>query len=184
MSPSTSVGSMDIGFTEGSSPPDASGCVADPNIRRIVRAILHAPSAFYSADGFARSVGLLDRHRLNRCLRRAGLPNFRAITAFGRILSMRDSAQMLGRSICAHAIRQNIDPAWIYRTIYRLTGKRWSVLEALSREQFIELGLHVPASVWLGEGYYQVWAGCGVTPDVQEEAISPSITARSSCLGR
>ena len=135
--------------------PEALQGLADPHIRTIIRAVLMSPDAYYSADGFARSIGLHDRHRLNRCLHRAGLPTFRAISAFVRILSLRDSAQILGRSICAHAIEQGVDPAWIYRTVYRLTGEHWSTLQALSREQFIELGLHVPPWVWLGEGYYK-----------------------------
>ena len=134
-------------------PANAPGSLGDAVVRAIVRAVLSAPNAYYSADGFALRVGLRNRHQLNRCLRRAGLPTFRVMAAFGRILSLRDGAQATDHSICAWAIEKHIDPAWVYRTVRRLTGITWSACQELSREQFIELGLHVPLWVWLGVGY-------------------------------
>jgi hypothetical protein len=114
---------------------------ADEYAPLIVREILASPYAYESADGFAERVGLHDRHEMNRILKRAGLPSYRRLASFARVMGILDAAVLHHRSLCAETIAEGYDPGWVYRTIRRETGRPWSDLRKLSHAEMLELVL-------------------------------------------
>lgn len=105
----------------------------------IVRAILSSPHAYESADGFAKRVGLRNRHQLNRILHRAGFPGYCALGSFSRVLALIDDASAHHRSLCAEAIAVGYHPAWVYRAFRRVTGHLWSEVRSLSHDDLVRL---------------------------------------------
>jgi hypothetical protein len=106
---------------------------------RIMRASLAFPMAYESADGFAHRVGLRNRHQLNRTLRQAALPSYRTLSAFSRILGLHAAAGIHHCSMCTEAIAEGFDPAWVYRTVQRTMGRRWTSVRHLSHDQLVSL---------------------------------------------
>ena len=121
----------------------------------IVRAALASGYAYESADGFARRIGLRDRHQLNRSLRRAGFPCYRSLAAFARVLALMDEASVQHRSLYAVVIAAGYEPAWAYRTIRRTTGQRWSDVRRLSHADLVALlfrAMGPPADMFVAGG--------------------------------
>ena len=121
--------------------PHVKSRLADQIAPLIVRAILSSPYAYEAADGLAKRVGLRNRHQLNRILNRAGLPSYRVLASFTRVLALRDGAVVRHRSLCAEVIAMGYQPAWAYRTWRRVTGHLWSELRKLSHDDLVQLVL-------------------------------------------
>lgn len=106
---------------------------------RLLALALECPHAFHSADGFARRAGLRNRHHLNRILRDAGLPTFRNISTLVRLSLIVRAAADQRDSICAVCQRNGLDPAWVYRSLKRLTGRGWKELRSASALEILRL---------------------------------------------
>jgi hypothetical protein len=76
---------------------------------------------------------------MNRILSQAGLPCYRVLAAFTRVLGLRDAAVKDGRSLCAEVIAAGFDPAWAYRTFRRVTGRTWSECRHLEHDDLVRL---------------------------------------------
>jgi hypothetical protein len=107
----------------------------------VIHAILAYPHVYESADGFAIRIGLRNRHQLNRAIRHVGLPSYRMLAAFTRVLALRDQADARHRSLCAETIDAGFDPAWAYRTVKRVTGRRWSDIRTCSHDELVVMAL-------------------------------------------
>jgi len=117
--------------------PGPSGAAA----AQAIHLALRAPFAFESADGFAHRAGFGSRHQLNRALHAAGLPGFRWVRAVARLLALHRRATQERISVCAASLGAGLDPAWVYRTARRLTGRPWSAVRTLGEEEVLQLAL-------------------------------------------
>lgn len=106
---------------------------------RLLAMALANPHAFHSADGFAHRAGFRNRHHLNRVLREAGLPTFRNIATLVRLSLIVRAAADQRDSICAVCQRNGLDPAWVYRSLKRLTGRGWKELRSASALEILRL---------------------------------------------
>lgn len=136
-------------------PIDARGAMTAPPLRpgsagaaaaQAIHLALSAPFAFESADGFAHRAGFGSRHQLNRALHAAGLPGFRWVRAVARLLALHRRAAKEHISVCAASLSAGLDPAWVYRTARRLTGRPWSVVRTLGEDEVLQLALHCAQS--------------------------------------
>ncbi len=113
--------------------------LADQNRGELVLvALISTPHAYYSADGFARSLGLKDRHELNRLLRDDGLPSFRVLATLSRVLPVHYRI-CNGESVVRAAQAEGIDSSWAYRAIRRLTGKSWKEVLVTPPDALVQL---------------------------------------------
>ncbi|MES2305491.1 MAG: hypothetical protein V4558_08285 [Gemmatimonadota bacterium] len=126
----------------GSDPNDSDPGRNQPDENRrssLLAAVLANPHAFHSADGFARKLGLRNRHHLNRLLREAGLPPFRTLATAVRLTSLLADAGAIRGSLCSASQRAGFDPAWVYRSLKRLTGRGWKELRGLSSYEVVRM---------------------------------------------
>lgn len=104
-----------------------------------------------TADQFAGRIGCGNRHRLNRLLRRTGLPGYRTLSTFRRLLALRDAAAAHGCSLCAETLRAGLDPAWAYRAFRRVCGTPWTEARLLSYEELIAMMINNRVSLALSD---------------------------------
>jgi hypothetical protein len=119
--------------------PPATASEAAAEAERLLVAVLSCPYIYESANGFAHRVGLRNRHQLNRRLHQLGLPSFRVLSALTRVLALKDAAETHHSSLCAETLAVHYNPAWVYRTIRRLTGRSWSAVRNLTHDELVAL---------------------------------------------
>jgi hypothetical protein len=94
--------------------------------RDIVGDLVEARGRFGTADAFARSRGLRDRHQLAYALRCSRLPPLLVLTGWIKVLVWVMEYEDGGRSICQSSLLEASDPAYRYRLVKRVTGLPWS----------------------------------------------------------
>jgi hypothetical protein len=108
----------------------------------LVVIVLSSPDASESADRFAHRVGLRNRHQLNRVLHHGSFPSYRVLASFSRVHALRDRAEANHGSLCAEVLVTGMQPGWVYRTVRRVTGRRWSTIWHLSHNDLLRLVVH------------------------------------------
>lgn len=109
---------------------------AHPDAARILILLrTEAGSGFISADAVAELLGLSSRHVLARRLQYIGLPPFRELHMWVRLLAMLGESDPAHPSLSALALRRGSDPSSWFRLVKRLTGRRWSELASLDAPQ-------------------------------------------------
>ena len=104
---------------------------AHPEAARILLLLrAEAGPAFLSADALAHQLGLSSRHALARHLRHIGLPPFRELHMWVRVLAMLGEADPAHQALSQLALRRGEDPASWFRLVRRLTGMSWSEVSA------------------------------------------------------
>ena len=94
--------------------------------RDIVGHLTMTRGRFGTADAFARSRGLRDRHQLAYALRCNRLPPLLALAGWIKVLVWVMEYEDGGRSICRSSLLEASDPAYRYRLVKRVTGLPWS----------------------------------------------------------
>lgn len=102
-----------------------------PTSARVVKALISSRGFVGRADAFAWAMGLRNRDQLRRILAADGLPCLEDLAGWIRILGWATEAEAgtlkLGRS----ALNARKDPRSYYRTVKRLTGRRWGEILVL-----------------------------------------------------
>jgi len=119
--------------------------------RVIIDAMLLAEHSIGSADQVADRLGLRNRFRLARLLKREGLPPLHRLAGWVTILSWVGRAEGQGESLCTIAFHSRRHPSACYRLVKEITGCRWEQLLAngsswVQRELLRELGSHASLS--------------------------------------
>lgn len=111
--------------------------------RRAIRELVDAEGRFGSADRFARSAGLRDRHELSYALRRCGLPPLQSLAGWIKVMTWVMEYEGGGRSLCQASLSEARDPAYRYRLVKRVTGHHWSSVRdrglAWVLQEFVEV---------------------------------------------
>lgn len=104
---------------------------AHPDAARILLLLRsEAGPKFLSADAIAQRLGLSSRHGLARRLRHLGLPPFRELHMWVRLLAMLGETDPAHPSLSQLALYRGEDPASWFRLVKRLTGISWSEVSA------------------------------------------------------
>jgi len=98
--------------------------------RAIVEAILLTEGPIGSAQVVARELGLQNRFRLARLLRREGLPPLHRLAGWATVLSWVVQAERDGVSLCWMAFRSCRHPSACYRLVREVTGRSWTDVKA------------------------------------------------------
>ena len=98
--------------------------------RAIVEAILLVEGPIGPADSVARLLGLGDRFKLARLLRREGLPPLHRLAEWATVLAWVTRAERDGASLCWIAFRSRRHPSACYRLVREVTGRSWSEVRA------------------------------------------------------
>lgn len=93
--------------------------------RAIVEAICLAEGRIGSAHAVAHHLGLPNRFKLARLLKREGLPPLHRLAEWATVLSWVVAAERDGVSLCWLAFRSRRHPSACYRLIKEVTGLRW-----------------------------------------------------------
>lgn len=83
------------------------------------------------AKTVARHLGLDNRFKLARLLRREGLPSLHRLAAWATVLSWVLAAERTGTSLCRLAFQSDRYPAACYRLVREVTGLRWGEIRTL-----------------------------------------------------
>jgi|SRR6185295_10583043 len=93
--------------------------------RAVVEAVLLTGGSIGSAHDVARLLGLGNRFKLARLLRREGLPPLHRLAEWATVLSWVVAAEQTGVSLCWTAFRSRRHPSACYRLVKEVTGLRW-----------------------------------------------------------
>ena len=93
--------------------------------RAVVEAVLLTGGSIGSAQDVARVLGLGNRFKLARLLRREGLPPLHRLAEWATVLSWVVAAEQTGVSLCWLAFRSRRHPSACYRLVKEVTGLRW-----------------------------------------------------------
>jgi len=93
--------------------------------RAIVEAILLSEGPIGSAQDVARELGLHNRFKLARILKREGLPPLHRLAEWATVLSWVVTAEWDSVSLCWIAFRSRRHPSACYRLVKELTDRRW-----------------------------------------------------------
>lgn len=96
-----------------------------PTGTRVVKALINSRGFVGGADAFAWAMGLRNRDQLRRILDADGLPCLEDLAGWIRILGWTLDAEGRGVRLGRSALAAEKDPRSYYRTVKRLTGKRW-----------------------------------------------------------
>jgi hypothetical protein len=99
--------------------------------RAIVEAICLSEGPIGSAHEVARQLGLRNRFKLARLLKREGLPPLHRLAEWTTVLSWVVAAERDGVSLCWMAFRSRRHPSACYRLVKEVTGLRWEEVRAL-----------------------------------------------------
>jgi hypothetical protein len=100
-----------------------------PEVRELLRQLVHSRGYPPRADDLARSLGLRNRHQLAYLIRREGLLPLRSLERWIRIMVWLAEHESGGSSLCGSTLQQLGDPSYRYRMIKEVLGIEWSVLE-------------------------------------------------------
>lgn len=118
---------------------------ARPEMSRVPRAIVEAvclcEGTIGSAADVASQLGLKNRFRLARMLKREGLPPLHRLAEWATVLSWVLTAEQEGVSLCWIAFHSRRHPSACYRLVKEVTGMTWTQLRVrgsrwLQRELF------------------------------------------------
>jgi hypothetical protein len=98
--------------------------------RAIVEAICLSEGPIGSARDVARQLGLQNRFKLARLLKREGLPPLHRLAEWATVLSWVLAAERDGVSLCWMAFRSRRHPSACYRLVREVTGLRWEEVRA------------------------------------------------------
>ncbi len=98
--------------------------------RAILEAILLAEGPIGSADAVARHLGLANRFKVARLLKREGLPPLHRLGEWATVLSWTIAAERHGLSLCRIAFRSRRYPSACYRLVKEVTGIGWEEVKA------------------------------------------------------
>lgn len=93
--------------------------------RAVVEAVLLTGGSIGSAHAVARLLGLPNRFKLARLLRREGLPPLHRLAEWTTVLSWVRNAERTGASLCWMAFRSGRHPSACYRLVKEVTGLTW-----------------------------------------------------------
>ena len=96
--------------------------------RAVVEAVLLSGGSIGSAQAVARLLGLGNRFKLARLLRREGLPPLHRLAEWTTVLSWVLAAEQSGVSLCWLAFRSRRHPSSCYRLVKEVTGLRWEAV--------------------------------------------------------
>ena len=99
--------------------------------RAVVEAILLSEGPIGSADEVARRLGLRNRFKLARLLKRHGLPPLYRLAEWATLESWTLAAERDGVSLCYIAFRAKRHPSACYRLVKELTGLGWEEVRVL-----------------------------------------------------
>jgi hypothetical protein len=120
-----------------------------PLARAVVEAIHLVGGPIGSADAVARHLGVGNRFRLARMLRREGLPPLHRIAGWATVVKWVIEAEGTGASLCRMAFHSDRHPAACYRLVKEVTGLTWEAVRArgaewAEREFLQEMGVPDP----------------------------------------
>ncbi len=98
--------------------------------RVVVEAVLLSEGSIGPTREVARQLGLANRFKLARILKRAGLPPLHRLAEWAMLESWLRTAEQEGVSLCYLAFRSRRHPSACYRLVKELTGLRWGELRA------------------------------------------------------
>lgn len=98
--------------------------------RAVVEAILLSEGPIGTAHAVARELGLPNRFKLARLLKREGLPPLHRLAGWATVLSWIKCAERQGVSLCWIAFRSRRHPSACYRLVKELTGLPWEQVRA------------------------------------------------------
>ncbi len=93
--------------------------------RVVVEAILLTEGPIGTAQAVARELGLPNRFKLARLLRREGLPPLHRLAGWATVLSWVITSERQGVSLCWIAFRSRRHPSACYRLVREVTGLPW-----------------------------------------------------------
>ncbi|MGH7520871.1 MAG: hypothetical protein ACREMI_06305 [Gemmatimonadales bacterium] len=93
--------------------------------RAILEAILLTEGPIGSADDVARHLGLANRFKVARLLKREGLPPLHRIGEWATVLAWTIAAERERLSLCRIAFRSRRYPSACYRLVKEITGIGW-----------------------------------------------------------
>lgn len=117
--------------------------------RAVLEAILLAEGPIGSATAVARHLGLVNRFRLARMLKREGLPPLHRLGEWATVLSWAIAAEREGISLCRIAFRTRRYPSACYRLVKEVTGLGWEQVKARG-------------SAWVERQFIREFRRCGV----------------------
>lgn len=98
--------------------------------RVVVEAILLCEGPIGTAQAVARELGLPNRFKLARLMKREGLPPLHRLAAWATVLSWVQRAERQGVSLCWIAFRSHRHPSACYRLVREVTGLRWEAVRS------------------------------------------------------
>jgi hypothetical protein len=98
--------------------------------RAVVEAILLSEGPIGTAQAVARELGLPNRFKLARLLKREGLPPLHRLAGWATVLSWVTNAERRGVSLCWIAFRSRRHPSACYRLVREVTGLPWEKVHA------------------------------------------------------
>ena len=104
--------------------------------RVVVEAVLLSEGSIGTAQGVARQLGLPNRFKLARILKKAGLPPLHRLAEWATLESWLRTAEQKDVSLCYLAFRARRHPSACYRLVKELTGLRWGELRARGLRSF------------------------------------------------
>jgi hypothetical protein len=110
--------------------------------RAVLEAIILGKGSIGSADEVAILLGLKNRFRLARLLRRERLPPLHRLTEWIALLGWIDAAERNNVSLCSMAFHSDRDPSTCYRLVKRLTGRGWEKVQAKGGAWVLQRFLH------------------------------------------
>jgi len=93
--------------------------------RAVIEAVLLSEGPIGTAAAVARELGLPNRFKLARLLKREGLPPLHRLAGWATVLSWVISAEQQGVSLCWIAFRSRRHPSACYRLVREVTGLPW-----------------------------------------------------------
>ena len=79
-----------------------------------------------TSEAVARQLGLLNRFRLARILKRDGLPPFHRLSGWAKVLHWLDEGERSTVSLCTAALTEGSEPSARYRLVKLVTGVHWT----------------------------------------------------------
>lgn len=96
----------------------------------VIEALLVARGAIGPSEILARQLGLLNRFRLARILKRDGLPPLHRLSCWVKVLHWLDEWERNKAALCRAALSEGNEPAARYRLVKRVTGMHWTAARA------------------------------------------------------
>ena len=96
--------------------------------RAVVEAVLLSEGPIGTAETVARQLGLPNRFKLARLLKREGLPPLHRLAGWATVLSWVITSERQSVSLCWIAFRSHRHPSACYRLVREVTGLPWETV--------------------------------------------------------